>query len=574
MRMTRLMAMVATVAGCASEPVVTERVEHEVRQAPLTVAGPRLERSFNDQYIVMWKVRPADPAVAAAAVVNKFGGKLVHVYGHALSGFAARLTLADALAIARLPNVAHVEADQAGREDVAQYPAIWGLDRIDQHDAFVNNTYHYADTGRGVNAYVIDSGLRASHHEFAGRAQMVYSVTGEMVDCRGHGTHVAGTIGGKTYGVAKRVNLKGVRVSTSCNLNLGGYSTSDTIAGMDWVAANRVLPAVANISIGHPPSTAIDTAVTGLVNAGVVVAVSAGNDASSACDQSPARAAAAITVGASEGDNSRHDTSNYGTCVDLFAPGKVVLSAAHDSDTATDTKSGTSMASPHVAGVAALYLEDHPTDTPAQVTSAILGVATVDALTDIGAGSPNLLLYSGFCGTLPCGTQTVLTVIAGTGGRIFSWPPMADVRGASEVFVVEPGEQFIMTSHADWGYGHIAWGHDAASWQGSWDWLTIGGNTTVSASYSVCGDSFCAWGENAYHCPQDCPMCGNGTCDFTMGDDATTCPGDCWCGDGVCDGSEDVGSCAADCTGGGDGYCGNGVCEGSETWQECPQDCS
>jgi subtilisin family serine protease len=257
----------------------------------------------------------------------------------------------------------------------------------------LNAIYTFNHTGAGVFAYVIDTGIRTAHTQFGGRAANVFDAFGgNGQDCNGHGTHVSGTIGGSTYGVAKSVNLRGVRV-LDCN---GSGSTSGVIAGVDFVRTNHSNPAVANMSLGGGISSALDTAVNNLSNSGVAIAVAAGNSNANACNSSPARAANAITVGATTTTDARASFSNFGTCLDIFAPGQGILSAYATSNTATATLSGTSMASPHVAGVAALYKQVNPSASSTTVRNAIVNGATTNVVTNPGTGSPNRLLYSLF----------------------------------------------------------------------------------------------------------------------------------------------------------------------------------
>ncbi|HKQ99960.1 MAG TPA: S8 family peptidase [Pyrinomonadaceae bacterium] len=347
------------------------------------------------EYIVVFKDQATgDFSVAqelADLMVAIYGGKIKHVYKHAINGFAVKMPEEMALLLSEDPRVEYVEEDGIIHTGATQTGATWGLDRIDQRDRPLNGTYNYNFTGSGVRVYVIDTGIRTTHTQFGGRAAVSYdALGGNGQDCNGHGTHVAGTIGGSTYGVAKSASLRAVRV-LNCS---GSGSTSGVIAGVNWVTQNHIKPAAANMSLGGGASSALDTAVQNSINAGVTYAVAAGNSSTDACTQSPARVGGAITVGSSTSTDARSSFSNYGTCVDIFAPGSSITSAWSTSDTATNTISGTSMASPHVAGVAALYLQRFPTASPATVRNAIVNASTTNRLTGIGTGSPNRLLYS------------------------------------------------------------------------------------------------------------------------------------------------------------------------------------
>ncbi len=329
----------------------------------------------------------------AAEMAAMHKGQLKHVYQHAVNGFSVEMTPEEAEALSQDYRVLFVEEDGVVNADVTQNNPPWGLDRIDQRNRPLSGTYTYNWTGSGVRAYVIDTGIRTTHTQFGGRASNVFDAFGGSgADCNGHGTHVSGTIGGSTYGVAKSALLRGVRV-LDCN---GSGSNSGVIAGVDWVRNNFIAPAVANMSLGGGASSALDTAVNNLSNAGVTIAVAAGNSNANACNSSPARAANAITVGSTTTTDARSSFSNFGTCLDLFAPGSGILSSWFSSDTATATLSGTSMASPHVAGVAALYKQANPSASATTVRNAIVNNATTNVVTNPGTGSPNRLLYSLF----------------------------------------------------------------------------------------------------------------------------------------------------------------------------------
>ncbi|HEU4563387.1 MAG TPA: S8 family serine peptidase [Gemmatimonadaceae bacterium] len=332
----------------------------------------------------------------APGLAKRYNAQLDHLYLTALNGFSARLTPADARRMANDPAVAFIEPDQVVSVTATQSPVpSWGVDRVDQRPLPMNGSYVYANTGAGVNVYIVDTGILTSHTDFGGRAVNGYdAIDGSLpaADCNGHGTHVAGTVGGAKYGVAKGAKLWAVRV-LDCTGN-GTYS--QVIAGIDWVRTHRVLPAVANLSLGGPVSAALDSAVTKLIASGVTVAVAAGNSNTDACTNSPARVGAALTVGATTSSDYRATFSNYGKCVDLFAPGQSIVSDWYTSTTATTTLHGTSMSAPHVAGAAARYLESAPSASPSQVASALLGNATGTTVGNAGSGSPNKILYTGF----------------------------------------------------------------------------------------------------------------------------------------------------------------------------------
>ncbi|MFI2210972.1 S8 family peptidase [Streptomyces sp. NPDC020141] len=369
----------------ASGTTAPDRPAGDLRLAPAATAVP-------DSWIVVLK----DGSTSAADL----GVTPKHTYRSALTGFSAKLSAATARKLSADPRVSHVEQDARVSLSATQTNATWGIDRIDQRNLPLSTTYTYNSTGAGVNAYIIDTGIRTSHSEFGGRAGVGVDTVGggqNGQDCQGHGTHVAGTVGGKTYGVAKNVNLIAVRV-----LNCQGSGTNaGVIAGVDWVTANARKPAVANMSLGGAANSSLDAAVQRSIASGISYAVAAGNgnifgQPQNACNYSPARVPEAITVGATDSADRRASFSNFGACLDLFAPGVSVTSAWRTNDTATNTISGTSMAAPHVAGVAALHLASNPGATPAQVRDAVVTNATPDKVQDPRTGSPNRLLFSPF----------------------------------------------------------------------------------------------------------------------------------------------------------------------------------
>jgi hypothetical protein len=358
------------------------------------------------QYIVVLKdtangsARPPSVEATSAALVAQFGGERKHLYRTALKGYSARMTAAQAEALARDARVRYVQPDRFMRLSGTQASPPWGLDRIDQHPLQPDNTYTFDGTGKGVHVYVVDTGIRISHAEFGGRASQDYTAIDDghgADDGQGHGTHVAGIIGGATYGVAKDVRLHAVRIFP------WGERTSpkagDFIAAIDWVTENHANPAVVNISASSEcPDTATHEAVSNSIKTGLTYVVAAGNQnppfSPLACDHSPADVAEAITVASSDSADAQAATSNFGQCVDLFAPGVNVLSAGIASDTATLTLSGTSMATPHVTGVVARYLERNPTATPATIRDDLLAIATSDVLANIEPPTPNQVLFA------------------------------------------------------------------------------------------------------------------------------------------------------------------------------------
>jgi subtilisin family serine protease len=389
-------ALLATAVTVAAVATLGPGTATAAPSAPLL---PVQGRSVPGQYVVVLK-KPARTAAgdqartAAVSSARSAGGTVTATFGRALNGFAARLSAEQLTRVRADAAVAYVTPDTVVRADTTQNNAIWGLDRTDQRNTAFDGRYRYAWTGSGVSAYVLDTGIRATHTQFGGRVGSGFTSINDgngTNDCNGHGTHVSGTVGGSTYGIAKAVSLVPVRV-LDCD---GSGNTSTVIAGLDWVIANHTARSVANLSLSGPANQALDDAITATVTEGVTVGVAAGNNADDACQYSPARAPSAITVGATDITDSR-DTgySDYGTCVDLFAPGTDVTSAWYTSNTAAVTISGTSMATPHVVGVAALYLQAHPSATPAEVTAGIVDASTKNVVTNRGTGSPNRLLYT------------------------------------------------------------------------------------------------------------------------------------------------------------------------------------
>ena len=379
--MKRFMAVLplAALAACSD---VADPTSASVRtSAPVLSAADGIPGA----YIVVLKDGASARSVAAVAGVSpRF------TYQNVLNGFAASLNAGQLNALRNNPNVEYIEQDGIATASTIQTGATWGIDRTDQTGLPLSGTYTYASTGAGVHAYIIDTGVRADHVEFGGRAVMAYnSAGGKNTDCNGHGTHVGGTVGGKTYGIAKGVSIYGVKV-LDCR---GSGTWSGVISGMDWVAANHRKPAVANLSLGGGANQSVDDAASRLSDAGVFVAIAAGNDNANACNYSPARAARTTTVAASTSTDAKASYSNFGSCVEMYAPGSSITSAWHTSSTGTNTISGTSMATPHVAGVAALYKAVNGDAGWSTVNNWLTGAATSGVITGNVTGTPNLLLF-------------------------------------------------------------------------------------------------------------------------------------------------------------------------------------
>jgi subtilisin family serine protease len=360
------------------------------------ILGADSAQAVQDSYIVAIK-DSASPrsasASTAAQLTQRYGGQVREAWQHALNGFSVKMTADQARKLAADSRVAFVQQDQVVKVNDVQTPVpSWGLDRVDQRNLPLDNSYTYNTTAANVHAYIIDTGVRVTHTTFGGRATWGTNTTGDgnNSDCHGHGTHVAGNIAGSQYGLAKGAAVVAVKV-----LDCAGSGTSaGVVAGINWVTANAIKPAVANMSLGGGVDAALDTAVRNSITSGVTYAIASGNSNADACNFSPARVAEAITVNASDTNDARASFSNFGTCTDIFAPGVNITSSWGTGDTATNTISGTSMATPHVAGAAALYLADNPTASPAAVAAALIANSTPNKITSPGTGSPNRLLFT------------------------------------------------------------------------------------------------------------------------------------------------------------------------------------
>lgn len=398
-----LIVSVFALNACTKSPELTVKADAMETESATTArnGGAQLiqntqGRNIQDAYIVVFNDDVQNVEAEAAQMTSGFGGaKPDYIYKHSIKGFSIKVPEAAIRGLLNNPKVKYIEQDQLASIDATtQTGATWGLDRTDQRALPLSTTYTYNSTGSTVDAYIFDTGILPNHVEFSGRVVAGYDAfSSNTVDGNGHGTHVAGTVGGIKYGVAKGISLIAVRVLD----NNGSGNNSGVVAGIDWAVGHHVAgkPAVGNMSLGGGASTATDDAVRRAVTDGIVMVVAAGNSNANAANYSPARTLEAITVGATTSTDARASYSNFGSVLDIFAPGSSITSAWYTSSTAINTISGTSMASPHVAGVAALYLEAFPGSTPDQVSQGLKAAATPNLVTSAGTGSPNLLLFSG-----------------------------------------------------------------------------------------------------------------------------------------------------------------------------------
>jgi hypothetical protein len=496
----------AMTAGCAHEDpqapdaLTSGRVD-EPDRAPLFNNSKEAEY-ITGQYIVVFKDDVTDADGSIDEVEGAHGLRIKNRYSHAIKGFCAPLTPEAVEALRNDPRVAYIEQDQMARIVAVESNPTWGLDRIDQRTRPLDSSYFYNQTGAGVDVYCVDTGIRYTHSEFGGRAVKGFDATssgGTAADGNGHGTHTAATIGGGVYGVAKGVRLISVRVLD----NYGSGTYSQVIAGIDWITANHTTrAAVANLSLGGPKDAALDQAVRNSIADGVIYCVAAGNSTVDASTQSPANVAEAITVGATDNNDAFAWYSNYGSVVDIHAPGSGITSAYYSSDTAIATMSGTSMATPHVAGVVALYLETHPLATPAEVQSAILGSASTGLVTNLPIGTVNRLLYS----QLSTGPQVVPSAPApsspwnGAAGvavpATVSWYPSSGASSYRLQVSVDPN--FGWTAYDQPGLGSTAvsvtalasytryyWRVNASNTAGTSGWSSVSSFTTGTVAPSV-----------------------------------------------------------------------------------------
>lgn len=380
--------------------LLTIALSHLTYAAPATtnsvLGSSEAKGIIKNQYIVILNKDVGSSNEFAQGIAKQHGGKVLQTYDAVLKGFAIYLPdvagTAFVEAMKKNPKVVSVENDTIMKVDATtQSNPDWGLDRIDQKNLPLDSAYSYLQTGSGTTAYIVDTGILSTHQQFSGRVLSGYTAISDgngTNDCHGHGTHVAGTVGGSTYGVAKNVSLVPIRI-LGCD---GSGASSNVIAGLDWILKNGKKPAVVNMSLGGDANTSLDSAVENLFNNGYVMVVAAGNSNTDACSSSPARVSKAITVAATDSTDTRASYSNYGSCVDIFAPGSQINSSWIGSNTATKVLNGTSMATPHVAGVVAEMLQSTPTATPQTISNNLLNQASNNVVKN-PSGSPNRLLY-------------------------------------------------------------------------------------------------------------------------------------------------------------------------------------